>query len=56
MHNFFFYKKKHTLILNQFKRIKGSHPLSENIVEIVRIKDKVIPAQNKVVHSEIKKN
>ena len=35
MRNFF---KKNTLALDQFKRIKGSHPLSENKVEIVQIK------------------
>ena len=35
-----------------FKRVKGSHSLSEIIIELVQINDKIILAQNKAAHSE----
>ena len=41
--------------LNRGKPLKVpkiSHPLSENIVEIIQIKYKIIPAENKDVHFE----
>ena len=37
---------------NISKKLKGSYSLGEIIIELVQINDKIISAQNKVIHSE----